>query len=505
MARILLVAATVIFLASGAGCRGDDGDDDMVGDDDDDGDDDGVGETTTIYDLQSPDVAEGTEVTLKDVVVVAIDNYGSRTGSIYVAEQEPHADHGRAYGGVLVFLAGGAAAELVVGDLVDIEGGVKDEFAINCDQEGVDCADTLQTLTEVSAPMGGEIVITKVGQGAVPEPEIVDPATLSADPNEAEKWESVLMRFENVAVLSPTRSVSESDITLEEMLVTGPFRILSDLTDLPEQVEPDQCFASVTGLGSYFFNYRLLPRSADDLVDGGSGCTVEQGAELCGDGMDNDSDGFADCQDNGCGDIEGCTAEATIVQIQDGTIKVDQRVELTGVVVTAIDLDREHLWVQDAGGAAPYNGVYLYRGGGAEPLDEGIAVGSVLDVSGRVAEYFDQTQVAVDTLTATGTAEVAVLTGVLASTVADPEGGEQYEGVLVELMGVPVLMADAGFGTFTVGDAATPLTVDPEIFAFEPPVDGTCFGTLRGVLGYSFEKRVLYPRSQADMTVGSCP
>src|SRR5688572_23589440 len=99
---------TVALMATALGaCRGDSGDDDDD-DDDDSGSDGGVGDDVSIHDIQAPSTSfeDGDRVDLGGVVVTAIDGYGGRTGSVWVAEPEEHATHGRAYSGVLVFLRG---------------------------------------------------------------------------------------------------------------------------------------------------------------------------------------------------------------------------------------------------------------------------------------------------------------------------------------------------------------------------------------------------------------
>src|SRR5258705_7436761 len=88
---------------------------------------------TSIYDIQNPDmrVAEGTNVSIKGVVVTAIDTYGERAdgtrkGNIWIEEPA-----GGAYSGVLVFGApADQVANLHVGDVIDLAGAAKTEFVL---------------------------------------------------------------------------------------------------------------------------------------------------------------------------------------------------------------------------------------------------------------------------------------------------------------------------------------------------------------------------------------
>src|SRR5262245_48744064 len=116
------LAISVAMMAAAAGCRGGNngGDDDTP----DAGGSDDVG----IPDIQSEGMPADTTVTVRGVVVTAIDAYGGRTGAVYVEEPE-----GGAFSGVVVSSLPSQSAGLVVGDLIDIEGGVKDEFACTPD------------------------------------------------------------------------------------------------------------------------------------------------------------------------------------------------------------------------------------------------------------------------------------------------------------------------------------------------------------------------------------
>ena len=90
---------------------------------------DGSGPTAIRHDPGRPERRDGRRaraVTLKGVVVTAIDNYGGKTGDFWVEEPD-----GGAFSGVHVFGAPlDQVAALAVGDVVDITGAQKDEFAL---------------------------------------------------------------------------------------------------------------------------------------------------------------------------------------------------------------------------------------------------------------------------------------------------------------------------------------------------------------------------------------
>ena len=117
---------TGLFFVAFYGCRGDDSSTGADAGPIDDGD--------TIQEVQSDTMPEGTPVTLRSVVVVAVDTYGGRTGGAYIMEPE-----GGPFSGVFIFLTDTSAAGLSPGDLVDVEGGVKDEFALNAEGRCLHC------------------------------------------------------------------------------------------------------------------------------------------------------------------------------------------------------------------------------------------------------------------------------------------------------------------------------------------------------------------------------
>lgn len=503
-------------------CRGDDDDggddtgddtaDDVADDASDDASDDG-GDAVTIYDVQSDEMAVGTPVELSGVIVTAVDTFGGRTGGVYV--QEPD---GGPFSGVLVFVRGTEGAELVPGDIVDVVGGVKDEFSFDEDPG---------SLTEIAAPDGGAIVITKTGSGEVPAPEVVDPIALSADDAESEKWEGVLVEFENVRVNVAPEGVSSSDPSLLEMAVTGPYAVQGGLIDLAG-IAAGTCYSSIVGIGDYFFTYKIQPRSADDLVTGADGDCLppEDDEALCGDEMDNDYDGQTDCQDAAC--IESVAAcapeELSIEQIRTGAAADGDRVTLTDVVVVGVSAPDEkgeptnrNFWVQDAAAGALNGGIVVFwpEESSQGPLPENIVVGATLTFDATVDEFpcLDDScsdnpliQLTFASVPEVGAAATPVpLAAELADIANDPDA-IPYLGTLVTIADVAVVTPPNQFGVFTVGDGTDELTVEEDIFEHEAAED-ECYAFLTGVAYRSiFDGRlILLPRSAEDVVTGPCP
>lgn len=480
------LALSVLFALSA--CRGGDDDGDGGGGGTPDGG--GTVEDATIFDIQNDSMPTGTAVTVRGVVVTAIDNYGERKGGIYV--QEPD---GGAFSGVYVYLSGVEAADLEVGNLVDLEGFVKDEFAWQSGGESCSGEEDEGTLTELSPAEGGTIKVTVVGDGTVPTPPVVDPWTL-VDAAEAEKWEGTPVTFENVRVQTAPYVVDDDNEAqpLEEMRVTGPVLISSSLTDL--DAVQDDCYASITGIGDFFFDYKFLPRSAADMVTGGTCLPVENTAELCAGGTDDDYNGFADCADRACQDaVEACTLDASVAQIQGGDIDDNMRVRLTDVVVTGRSYNNLRFWVQDdAATAAPETGIFVFRPSSADDLPITVDVGATLTIEALVDDYragcdngLTQLSFAELGTAVPGGLGPSPITGVGLDVLGDDVNGEPYEGSLVTIENVTVMSIDENetFNLeFTVSDGSGTIVVDDDIYRYTDVEMSECLN-ITGIIHYN--------------------
>lgn len=499
------LAVSLLLISAMGACRSSN-----TGDDDGDGGppDGGTSDDVPIQDIQSDDMPVDTPVTVRGVVVIAIDAYGGRTGAVHVMEPA-----GGPFSGVVVNSLPSQSAGLAVGDLIDIEGGFKDEFACTGDICGGAVDDTGRTITQIT---GTTLVLTKVGDGTVPAAEVLNPWDLAADDAEAEKWEGVLVQFNDVAVNSPPDGVSSSDPLLMEMAITGPYNVSSALTELV--AARDDCFASITGIGDYFFTYKILPRSADDLVTGGTACpAAEEGDVACADTSDNDYDGFADCADFSCQQsVAACTQSTSVSAIRNGDIPVNSSVELTGVYVTAIAFNKKNFWVSDSLAGAANEGIYVFRGfSSASVLPDTIVVGAQVDVVATVTEYKGLLELSADPDTgvtfaaAPGDAPTPV-TGQTLVTLADATNGEPYEGALVRIDNLEISEVGLNF-QFTVTDGTGSILVDDEIYRVLNAQVGQCFGSITGILHIDTNStanpapRILLPRSAGEAQTTTCP
>lgn len=439
------IALVLTLSAALCACRSDDT---STGDD---AGADAPGGSVRIQDVQNDSMAAGTPVALSGVIVTAIDMFGTKTGDIWVEEVG-----GGPFSGVHVFGAPLAqVGALAVGDIVSIAGAEKDEFAYQ-GTGGVGGDTSGRSITELKPVNGGMMTVTKTGTGTVPAAEMVDALAIGQKATQAErdaeweKWEGVLIKVTNVSAVTGARCVGSacSDMTLNSFDATGGVVVESALAAFPGtapgSVAKADCLAGVTGVVDYFFDYLLLNTSTANIMTGGTGCPVAEGAShaVCSDTIDNDGNGFADCMDNGCviGD-SACRAATTIPAIQ--AVTPTGPVELTDVFITGISFDKKSIWVASSLTAAPNQGVYIFRAQNGLALDNTFAVGSKVNVIGTVQEFNDDTMGGTLTelnglkttlVTAAGT--VVPVVGQTAATLTVAATAPTYESVLVTLTSV---------------------------------------------------------------------
>ena len=436
-----------------------------------------VGGAVTIMEIQNDAMPVGTAVEVRGVVVTAIDSFGNRTGDLWV--QDPA---GGAFSGVKVFGAPlDQVGALAVGDIVDITNAEKDEFALTSDTTG-------RKVTELKGAAGGMMTITKQGTGTVPTPAPVDAKAIAAMAKaereaEWEKWEGVLISVTGARQLADTSTFGSSPgPDSNEFRISGIARVQSALAELPATTAFGICYDKIIGVGDYFFNDIIAPRSTADVVGGGTGCNP---------------------------------MATTIVQAQTGTNT--ELVDLTNVVVTAIDdigMNQRGYWVSDAAQAAVNNGVYVFT---REMVPAGVVVGAVLNVRGAVDE-FDLgsmggapmgdtiTEIVSPTQTIVSTGTVPLPLAATAADVSNITTGEPYEGVLVRLSNLKVTNINAGAGKVELTDNANnKVIMDDDIFDWPNQVANTCYATVTGVMSLQIfdDIRTLNPRDAADFVTGA--
>jgi hypothetical protein len=512
----------------------------------------GNGSSVTIQQVQSDDMAPGTAVALANVVVTAIDEFGAKTGDIWVEEMG-----GGKRSGVHVFKAANAdVMMLTVGDVINLKGAIKSEFALtgsNADTSG-------RTVTELEPASGGAIVITKTGQTATITPDKVDAlaigqmydSTMSATgggtafSNAWEDWEGVLIELDNVAAAGAPKGFGTTPFAADAYSfgITGVAKAEGTMTDLTmSNIARATCFSAMTGVVDYFYDYLVLPRSSADFATGGTSCPAAEDAStsgtLCTDGIDNDANGFTDCSDLGCEAGAGAWLGATCANTDTtcgcstnyatgagvggavaGFATTSGPVYLHDLYVTGVNGSTSGggYWIADSLTAATGHGAFVFT---KTAPDASIVVGSKLATVQGIAGPFTSTTGTVTSVFEIGTPTAgAVSTGgtlvplVVADigTLSGATTGLPYTGVLVKTGPVTVGAIGAN-NQVPLTSGAKSLTMDDDAFfkygssgaTATPPAPG-CY-TITGVMTVNTidHIRTILPRSAADwVTTTGC-
>jgi len=443
----------------------------------------------TVADVRNPaspdHPAEDSEVTLEDVVVSAIDTLGGGAGSFWVQDAA-----GGPWSGIKVFNRNSAVdvSGLNVGDRVSVTGTYVEYYELS--------EITASALEVLALPAQQPVVTT------------VDPAALATGAADAESWESVLVRVEDVTVTSDNPDGPDSNFG---EFAVDDLRVDDDLFDIEPHPAVGERFAGITGVMTWGFeNRKLLPRSAADVQREGDTCDPACDAQTCqvcvGGTCQSACSAGQTCVNGSC---QGAGADIAIYDIQDVTRPahpaVDAAVTVAGVVVTAIDRlagGSGAFWVQEPAGG-PYSGIRVFPGALATT---DLSVGDVVTVRGTYEERYECSQIAATSIEETGTAAAPTPATVAAADLAT--GGseaEPYEGVLVQVTGVTVTNANPDgpandYGEFAVTGG---LRIGDDLYVVTPdPVVGDAFDRIAGVLHFDFSSTKVLPRSAADVVVG---
>ena len=186
----------------------------------------------------------------------------------------------------------------------------------------------------------------------------------------------------------------------------------------------------------------------------------------------------------------------TINQIQNTTTPpfdspyMGQLVETSGIV-TATQFNG--YYIQDGNGA--YNGVFV--------LDyvNDPTIGDNITITGTVDEYFNYTTIENPSVYSVNSSGNTLPTAITLSTLAVND--EQYEGVLVKVMGATCTAdtATSGNGEWTINDGSGALIVDNKMFSYNAIV--STIYNVTGVVDYSFNNFKLLPRDVNDVQIAT--
>ena len=441
--------------------------------------------TSEICKIQQGEVLEGTEVTVKECVVTAIfytedeDHNKTAIKGIYVSDIIPEA---KPYTGIYVFIKGNEAVDKYkVGDKLEVKGTYKEYY----ENSQIEAAE-----------------INKLGTADLPKPAVVAPESV-ATPFElvgeeysptanhgadAEKYEGVLVKVENVKITNPNLGHGSFE-------VAGKLSVTKDLYYYNGSRSKGVEFDSITGILVYSYDaFQLAPRSIDDF--------------------------------------EVKIINTTISPIQKEEIATGSTVKISKSVVTAIAYKSEKqsddtyknvaikgLYISEIiPQAEPYTGIYVFIKSTADV--DAYAVGDKLEVTGTVEEYYESTQISLaDTanINKLGTADVPAPAEINDSskistpyaqngeewepTTSHGADAEKYESVLVKVNNVEVTNNNLGHGAFEVTGN---LAISKDLYYYDGSRSiGTKFNSISGILTYSYSAFQLAPRSGEDFVTAA--
>lgn len=189
---------------------------------------------------------------------------------------------------------------------------------------------------------------------------------------------------------------------------------------------------------------------------------------------------------------DGATSSSTISAVQQGT--ACGNVELTDIIATTDmvteDDGSSSFFAQDAGGGE-YSGIVVFFPAGTT---ETITAGTKLSVVGSATEYYDFTELYVGDATTLSVGGQGTPTAV--SLTSAPADWEAYEGVLVTLENVQITADPDAYGQAMT---SFNILVDDELFRYDDLTNGQSFGSITGVIAYSYSEWKIWPRSAGDM------
>lgn len=208
--------------------------------------------------------------------------------------------------------------------------------------------------------------------------------------------------------------------------------------------------------------------------------------------------------------------ETTIYALQQDLHAIGDSVLVDSVIVIGIDIrpSTYGVYVQEPAGG-PYSGILAYRAGTFPAYDnsgDAVAVGDLIDVRGRYADFAGLAEIDVPTLSKVGTVTppAPVLLPVDSLKTNNPRS-EQWEGVLIKVQNVKVSSVNTTFRNWYFrqydgpagGQVDTLGAYEKMISGQVTPQTGDSLLSVTGVLDYAFNERRIAPRNDADIVFKS--
>lgn len=258
-------------------------------------------------------------------------------------------------------------------------------------------------------------------------------------------------------------------------------------------------------------NFSKEEPEEDDRNDSSESKEGDQQGD-CFDGIDNDDDGYIDCEDQDCDGKPACEDDTDTIDTGDidngdtGDTDTDDGIETVSIsaiqqgnvpegvirledviVTTGLTSDGDSFFIQDEGGGE-WSGIYVYNNTSYSPV-----VGDKITITASYSEFYDDSQLMLnpqDELAVTGAGQPVV------TTITSPSGNwEPYEGCLVKFNDQGVTSEVNSYGE---AELAMGIPMDDLFFDFDADYGGH-YDSITGVISYSFEQFKINPRTEADL------
>ena len=151
---------------------------------------------------------------------------------------------------------------------------------------------------------------------------------------------------------------------------------------------------------------------------------------------------------------------------------------------------------QPEGGA--WKGIYVFH------WTAPVQVGDMVEVTGKVTEYFGFTEITFCTVTILSSGNPVPNPSIV--TTAQMAGGlvaESYEGCLVKVMNVTTTQVADSHGQWAVTDGTGPCFIDDLYYVQPGAAMGDTFTSIIGHVNYNFDEYTVNPRTLADVQAGT--
>jgi hypothetical protein len=397
-------------------------------------------------------------VSLKGVVVTAVDDFGTVNGDVYVQDPAGGQDSG------IQLLrprldSGAAITSLQPGDRVDVFGDAI-QFA----------GPTSNPFANIVVPQIRNAVIVKRSSGLPLAPTTISAQTLQ-DENTAQHYDAMLVELVDRWVLSDNDQFGE-------FRLQGDVKIDDDLYQ--HLASAGQCL-TVRGIVRYFYRHRVNPRAAADVV---TSTSCPAASAVTPSQIQNPLS-------------PNRPAAGDLVKVSGVVTAVDQHPSSSGLYIG--------FWIQEPGAGGPYKGIYIFAQWKSSDTLKPPALGNAVEVTGIYSEYFGLSEVEhVIAIADKGPSSQLSPVEVLASDIEKGAANQQqYEGVLIRVRNVKVrsLIQNIG-GTVTYGFAVegADFEIKDDLYDFTPAAAGTTYSSITGVL-HAFKSQAiqLLPRSASDL------